>query len=111
MIDSYQKYRKKCIFGGEMENAKLYVGNLDYAVEFGELKELFAAYGEVKFVKIIEGKGFGFVEMTNTADAEKAKNELNGTDFKGRKLRIDEARPQQDRGQRPPRQPREPREF
>jgi len=35
MIDSYQKYRKKCIFGGEMENAKLYVGNLDYAVEFG----------------------------------------------------------------------------
>ncbi|MDX9801952.1 MAG: RNA-binding protein [Spirochaetia bacterium] len=94
-----------------MENAKLYVGNLDYAVEFAELKELFAAYGEVKFVKVIEGKGFGFVEMANTADAEKAKSALDGTDFKGRKLKIDAAKPQQRQGQRPPREHREPREF
>ncbi len=88
-----------------MENTKLYVGNLNYSVEFSELKELFAAYGEVKYVKVIEGKGFGFVDMANPADAEKARNELNGTDFKGRKLRIDEARPQQ-QGSRPPREPR-----
>ncbi len=44
-------------------------------------------------VNVIEGKGFGFVEMSNPAEAEKAKAALNGTEFKGRILRVDEARP------------------
>ncbi len=78
-------------------NSKLYVGNLNYSVNFAELKDLFAPFGEVKYAKIIEGKGFGFVDMASESDAERAKNELNGKDFKGRTLRIDFARPQQNR--------------
>ena len=80
-----------------MQKAKLYVGNLDYSVDFSELKELFANYGEVKYVKVIEGKGYGFVEMSHQADAENAMKELNGADFKGRKLKISEARSQKGR--------------
>jgi RNA recognition motif-containing protein len=76
-----------------MQGSKLYVGNLHYSVTQDELKELFSPHGEVKLVNIIEGKGFGFVEMSNPADAEKAKTALNGMDFKGRTLRVDEARP------------------
>ena len=83
-----------------MQNSKLYVGNLDYSVDETELKELFSNYGTVKYVKVIEGKGFGFVELENQAEAEKAKKELNGTDFKGRTLRIDIARPQKNRTRR-----------
>jgi RNA recognition motif-containing protein len=80
-----------------MENSKLYVGNLEYSVLDSELKTLFASYGEVKDVKIIEGKGFGFVEMSNPTEAENAKNGLNGTEFKGRTLKVDVARPQKTR--------------
>ena len=83
-----------------MQNSKLYVGNLDYSVDETELKELFSNYGTVKYVKVIEGKGFGFVELENQAEAEKAKKELNGTDFKGRILRIDIARPQKNKTRR-----------
>ena len=56
-----------------MQNSKLYVGNLDYSVDETELKELFSNYGTVKYVKVIEGKGFGFVELENQAEAEMAK--------------------------------------
>ena len=49
---------------------------------------------------VIEGKGFAFIEMASAGDAEKAKNELNGTDFQGRALRIEEARPQKPRPNR-----------
>jgi len=80
-----------------MQNSKLYVGNLDYSVEYTDLKELFSSCGEVKHVKIIEGKGFGFVEMGSQAEAEKAKKELNGTDFKGRTLKVDIAKPQRNK--------------
>ncbi|MBI4649739.1 RNA-binding protein [Candidatus Desantisbacteria bacterium] len=76
-----------------MEGSKLYVGNLSYSVNNEQLKELFAVHGEVKEVNVIDGKGFGFVEMESQADAEKAKNALNGTDFKGRTIKIDIARP------------------
>ena len=80
-----------------MQNSKLYVGNLDYAVDETELKELFADYGTVKYVKVIEGKGFGFVELETQEEAENAKKELNGTEFKGRTLKVDNARPQKNR--------------
>jgi len=76
-----------------MQGNKLYVGNLSYAVNSDDLQELFADYGEVKEVKIIEGKGFGFVEMSNQSEAEKAKGALDGSEFKGRTLKVDEARP------------------
>ena len=62
--------------------------------------ELFNNYGEVKSINIIEGKGFGFVEMGTADEAEKAKEALNGTDFKGRTMRIDEARPARNRERR-----------
>ena len=56
-----------------MQGGKLYVGNLNYAVTNEQLEELFSNYGEVRRVKIIEYKGFGFVEMSNPSEAEKAK--------------------------------------
>ncbi len=76
-----------------MQGSKLYVGNLTYSVTNEQLQELFAEYGEVKHVNIIEGKGFGFVEMGSPEEAQRAKDELNGTEFIGRTMRIDEARP------------------
>jgi RNA recognition motif-containing protein len=72
---------------------KLYVGNLGFAVTSEELKTLFSNHGEVKEVKVIEGKGFGFIEMSNQTEAETAKKILNGSDFKGRKLKVDVAQP------------------
>jgi RNA recognition motif-containing protein len=91
-----------------MQGSKLYVGNLGHAVDKKELEDLFAGYGQVKEVRIIEGKGFGFVEMVNREDAEKAKEGLDGSDFKGFSLKVDEARPPRKRpggggGNRPPR--------
>jgi len=83
-----------------MQGSKLYVGNLNYSITNEELEELFSQYGEVRNVNIIERKGFGFVEMSNQSEAEKAKGALNGTDFKGRTLRVDEARPRKDRQRR-----------
>ena len=65
-----------------------------------ELEELFLKYGEVKNVKIIEGKGFGFVEMADQAEAQKVKENLDGRDLKGRTLRLDKARPPKSKGQR-----------
>ena len=76
-----------------MEGSRLYVGSLDYSVTSQELEELFSAYGEVKEVKIIGKQGFGFVEMSNQSEAEKAKEALDGSDLKGRTLKVDEARP------------------
>ena len=80
-----------------MQNSKLYVGNLVYSVTNEQLEELFSSYGTVKAVNIIGNKGFGFVEMSTQAEAEEAKEKLNGTDFKGRNLNVDEARPPRER--------------
>jgi len=80
--------------------SRLYVGNLTYSVTNEQLKELFSTYGEVSQVNIIEGKGFGFVEMSTPDEANKAKEALNGTDFSGRTLRVDEARPPKSRDER-----------
>lgn len=80
-----------------MQGSKLYVGNLSYSTTSEELKQLLSQFGEVKQINIIEGKGFAFVEMASPSEAEKAKDSLNGTEFKGRNLRIDEARPPKNR--------------
>ena len=80
-----------------MQGSKLYVGNLTYSVTDEQLKKLFSEYGEVKEVNLIGNKGFGFVEMATPEEAEKAKEALDGTDFEGRNMKVDEARPKKDR--------------
>ncbi len=80
-----------------MEGNKLYVGNLNYAVNEDQLRELFENHGTVKNVNIIEGKGFGFVEMSTNEEAEAAKAALNDQEFHGRPLKIDDARPRKPR--------------
>jgi len=89
------KIKKK---GGRvMQGSKLYVGNLSYSVTNEQLEELFANQGTVNSVNIIEGKGFGFVEMSSSEEAQSAMDALNNTEFNGRPLKIDEARPQKPR--------------
>jgi RNA recognition motif-containing protein len=81
---------------------KLYVGNLTYDTTEDNLVELFSEFGEVLSAQIIidrdtnRSKGFGFVEMANGAD--EAATALNGQDFRGRNLTVNEARPREDRG-------------
>ena len=78
-----------------MQGSKLYVGNLSYSATEEDLTELFAKYGSIESVKIIERKGFGFVEMSTQSEAEAAKAELDGYEFKGRSLRVNEAKPRE----------------
>ncbi|MCK4966458.1 RNA-binding protein [bacterium] len=80
-----------------MSNNKLYVGNLSYKVTSEQLEALFAPFGEIVSVNIIEGKGFGFVEMADSAELQKAKEELDGKDFEGRTMKVNEARPPKSR--------------
>ena len=81
----------------------IYVGNLSQDVKDDELKELFSQHGKVDSVKIIRdmftqtSKGFGFVEMPGRIQAQKALDELNTIEFKGKKLIVNEARPQGER--------------
>jgi len=81
----------------------IYVGNLSRDLTEAELKEAFLAYGEVQSAAIIkekytgESRGFGFVEMPNKEEAEKAIAGLNGKDLKGRNLTVNEARPRTDK--------------
>ena len=83
-----------------MQGSKLFVGNLSYSVTAEELENLFSEYGEVVEAKVIERKGFGFVEMSTQAEAEEAKDALHGKDFSGRTLNVDEAKPPRSRNQR-----------
>ena len=81
----------------------IYVGNLSYGMSEDELRTAFSAYGEVSSVKILmdretgRSRGFGFVEMPNNGEAESAIAQLNGKDLGGRALRINEARPREQR--------------
>ncbi len=75
---------------------KLYVGNLNYKSTEDGLKQLFSQFGEVTSVNILQGRGFGFVEMATPEFAAEAKAKLNGTEFEGRKLVINDARPRAD---------------
>jgi RNA recognition motif-containing protein len=77
---------------------KMYVGNMNYSTTEETLNTLFAEFGSVTSVKIItepvtnRSRGFGFVEMENDEDADKAINALNGKEVDGRMLKINEAR-------------------
>ena len=97
IIFSSKVFQKEKFF---MQTSKLYVGNLPYSTTNSELNELFSRFGTVKEVKVIEGKGFAFVEMAEAAQAEEARNNLNNQEFKGRTIRIDEARPKESRSPR-----------
>ena len=81
----------------------IYVGNLSYSLSDSELRDAFGAYGEVSSVKVLmdretgRSRGFGFVEMPNQAEAEAAVAEINGKEVGGRPLRVNEARPREER--------------
>lgn len=112
----------------------LYVGNLPHSTTEAELRNLFEAHGAVEKITLVtdrdtgRSRGFGFVEMANASEADKAIATINGTDLGGRTLTINEAKPKAERprgggggGRRfgggggrddyrgHPRQPREPR--
>ncbi|OVE74285.1 RNA-binding protein [bacterium B13(2017)] len=88
---------------------KLYVGNLSYDSGEEDIRELFEQFGEVTTVNVItfkdtgRSKGFGFVEMANKEDAEKAIEQLNDTEFQGRSIKVSEARPKSRNDSRRPR--------
>ena len=83
-----------------MQGNKLYVGNFSYSTDEAQLEELFSTHGQVQSAKVIGDKGFGFVEMSSSEEAEAAKEALNETEFGGRTLRVNEARPQRERTDR-----------
>ena len=105
----------------------LYIGNLPHSTTEAELRNLIEAHGAVEKITLVtdrdtgRSRGFGFVEMANASEADKAIEALNGSDLGGRTLTINEAKPKSDRprsgggqrfgggGGRGPRQPREPR--
>jgi RNA recognition motif-containing protein len=82
----------------------IYVGNLDFNVSEDELRQAFAAYGQVDNVTILKDRdtgqprGFGFVEMANDEEAEKAINGMNGAQLGSRALNVNEARPKVNKG-------------
>ncbi len=85
---------------------KLYVGNLSFQTSSEDLQQLFAQAGTVESASVVEdrdtgrSRGFGFVEMASNEDGQKAIEQFNGTDFNGRNLTVNEARPREDRGGR-----------
>lgn len=80
---------------------RIYIGNLNYRLRTEELKNAFLPYGEVIGAKIVRdqetkrSKGFGFVEMANQADGEKAIEALNGFELSGRKMIVTQAKPRE----------------
>src|SRR5512140_103527 len=84
--------------------AKLYVGNLSFDVGNADLEEMFTPHGSVKSAQVImdrdtgRSKGCGFVEMSSDGEAAAAISALNGREYKGRALTVNEARPREDRG-------------
>jgi RNA recognition motif-containing protein len=87
----------------ERTQMNIYIGNLPFNAAEDELRELFAAFGQVDTVSLIKDKytgqsrGFGFVEMPNLKEAQAAIAGLNGTDFMGRNLTVNPARPREER--------------
>lgn len=85
---------------------KLYVGNLPYKTKDSDLNQLFSQAGAVESAIVINdkatgrSKGFGFVEMSNDDEAQKAIDMFNGQEIEGRKLTVNEARPMQPREDR-----------
>lgn len=85
---------------------RLYVGNLPYGISDSDLQNLFASHGTVDSAQVVvdrmsgRSKGFGFVEMSSTEEAQAAIEALNEQDVNGRKLTVNEARPREERADR-----------
>jgi RNA recognition motif-containing protein len=85
---------------------KLYVGNLSFQTSSEELNHLFAQAGTVESASVIEdretgrSRGFGFVEMSTREEGQAAIEQFNGKEFNGRQLKVNEARPREERGGR-----------
>jgi len=81
----------------------IYIGNLNYSISEADLSATFGAFGTVSKSNVImdkftgQSKGFGFVEMPNEAEANEAIAQLNESELKGRKIRVNEAKPREDR--------------
>ena len=84
----------------------MYVGNLSFSVTEDDLKAVFSEFGEVVSVNIIKdkysgkSKGFGFVEMPNNSEADKAIKSLNGSQLQGRDIKVNQATPRAERSSR-----------
>ncbi|MDD2478295.1 MAG: RNA-binding protein [Victivallaceae bacterium] len=84
----------------------IYVGNMSYSMSEDDLREAFATYGTVTSARLVmdresgRPKGFGFVEMSNDDEANAAIEALNGTSHGGRELKVNEARPREERPRR-----------
>ncbi len=82
---------------------KIYVGGLPFSTTEGQLEEIFSAHGTVESARVITDKftgksrGFGFVEMSSSNEAQKAIESVNGTEIEGRTLTVNEAKPQEKR--------------
>jgi len=93
----------------------IYVGNLPYSVQDEELREAFEAYGDVMSAEVIfdrrtqRSRGYGFVEMQNEDEGHEAIAALNGSDFQGRELRVDESKPKDEKPSSRPRDPKRSR--
>ena len=87
-----------------MSEINIYVGNLSFSAAEDELRELFEEFGRVDSARIItdrftgRSRGFGFVEMSDRQEGMRAIEELDSRDFKGRTLRVNEARPRREGG-------------
>jgi len=85
----------------------IYVGNLPFRASEDNVRDLFAQYGAVSTVKLISDRetgkprGFGFVEMDDDAEADAAIEALNGKDYEGRSLKVNEAKPRESKPRRP----------
>ena len=85
----------------------IYVGNLSFQLSENDLNSAFEEYGQVDSTKIItdretgRSKGFGFIEMPNQEEAEKAIEVLNGKELDGRAVKVNESKPREDRPRRP----------
>ncbi len=83
---------------------KLYVGNISFSTSETELKEAFGSYTSIVSLKLItdretgQSRGFAFIEMQDSAEAERAISEMDGKSLSGKSLRVNEARPQGERG-------------
>lgn len=96
----------KCSLAAGKVFMNIYVGNMSYSMSEDELRDAFATYGTVTSARLVmdretgRPKGFGFVEMANDNEANAAIEALNGTEIGGRELKINEARPREERPRR-----------
>lgn len=90
----------------ETKHLRIYIGNMPYSVSSEDLSELFGEYGHVQDATVImdretgRSKGFGFIEMPNNSEADRAIKELNSTQLQGRMITVNQARPRGDRPRR-----------